>query len=142
MVTNTFRHQGFVRFRARFKKAFGFYPEPKHIAFGRAHRIQRVFEFMENGRDIPEFEMRGPSNAEVGGMVQLMTKSLPLLVLLPLPVPGVGDDDDAVSDPSEVGNGARLEHEPIQEDGGDDEDDVVYILLIPIYFCMFFSYVH
>ncbi|KAL3700994.1 hypothetical protein R1sor_019016 [Riccia sorocarpa] len=64
MVTNPFGHQGFVGFRARFKKAFGIYPEPKHNVFFRAHGIKRVFEFMKNGRDFPE--VGDPSSAEVG----------------------------------------------------------------------------
>ncbi|KAL3675720.1 hypothetical protein R1sor_025668 [Riccia sorocarpa] len=50
----------------REKKAFGVYPLPKHTAFARAHGIKRAFQFMENGRDIPESEVAGPSNAEVG----------------------------------------------------------------------------
>ncbi|KAL3675869.1 hypothetical protein R1sor_025817 [Riccia sorocarpa] len=40
MVTNPFGHQGFAGFRARFKKAFGMYPLPKHTAFARAHCIK------------------------------------------------------------------------------------------------------
>ncbi|KAL3700677.1 hypothetical protein R1sor_018699 [Riccia sorocarpa] len=54
MVTNPFGHQGSAQFKVRFKKTFGFYPEPKHTAFGRAHRMGRVFEFVENGRNIQE----------------------------------------------------------------------------------------
>ncbi|KAL3686595.1 hypothetical protein R1sor_009169 [Riccia sorocarpa] len=64
MVTNPYGHQGFGGFRARFKKKFGVYPEPKHNAFLRAHGMKRVFEFMRTGRDFPE--VGGLSNAEVG----------------------------------------------------------------------------
>ncbi|KAL3696409.1 hypothetical protein R1sor_010485 [Riccia sorocarpa] len=42
MVTNPFGHQGFAGFRARFKKTFGIYPEPKHNAFLRAHGIKKA----------------------------------------------------------------------------------------------------
>ncbi|KAL3680084.1 hypothetical protein R1sor_023040 [Riccia sorocarpa] len=64
MVTNPYGHQGFGGFRARFKKKFNVYPEPKHNAFLCAHRMKRVFEFMRTGRDFPE--VGGPSNAEIG----------------------------------------------------------------------------
>ncbi|KAL3676822.1 hypothetical protein R1sor_026770 [Riccia sorocarpa] len=64
MVTNPYGHQGFGGFRARFKKKFGVYPEPKHNAFLRLHGMKRVFEFMRTGRDFPE--VGSPSNAEVG----------------------------------------------------------------------------
>ncbi|KAL3701515.1 hypothetical protein R1sor_019537 [Riccia sorocarpa] len=64
MVTNPYGYHGFGGFRARFKKKFGVYPEPKHNAFIRLHRMKRVFEFMRTGRDFPE--VGGPSNAEVG----------------------------------------------------------------------------
>ncbi|KAL3689794.1 hypothetical protein R1sor_016103 [Riccia sorocarpa] len=64
MVTNPYGHQGFGGFRARFKKKFGVYPEPKHNAFLRLHGMKRVFEFMRTGREFPE--VGGPSNAEVG----------------------------------------------------------------------------
>ncbi|KAL3682598.1 hypothetical protein R1sor_000620 [Riccia sorocarpa] len=64
MVTNPYGHQGFGGFRARFKKKFGVYPEPKHNAFLRLHGMKRVFEFMRTGRDF--LEVGGPSNAEVG----------------------------------------------------------------------------
>ncbi|KAL3683837.1 hypothetical protein R1sor_001859 [Riccia sorocarpa] len=62
MVTNPYGHQGFGGFRARFKKKFGVYPEPKHNAFLRLHGMKRVFEFMRTGREFPE--VGGPSNAE------------------------------------------------------------------------------
>ncbi|KAL3694717.1 hypothetical protein R1sor_008368 [Riccia sorocarpa] len=64
MVTNPYGHQGFGGFRARFKKKFGVYPEPKHNAFLHLHGMKRVFEFMRTGRDFPE--VGGPSNVEVG----------------------------------------------------------------------------
>ncbi|KAL3683220.1 hypothetical protein R1sor_001242 [Riccia sorocarpa] len=64
MVTNPYGHQGFGGFRARVKKKFGVYPEPKHNAFLPLHGMKRVFEFMRTGRDFPE--VGGPSNAEVG----------------------------------------------------------------------------
>ncbi|KAL3701033.1 hypothetical protein R1sor_019055 [Riccia sorocarpa] len=62
MVTNPYGHQGFGGFRARFKKKFCVYPEPKHNAFLRLHGMKRVFEFMRTGREFPE--VGGPSNAE------------------------------------------------------------------------------
>ncbi|KAL3684416.1 hypothetical protein R1sor_002438 [Riccia sorocarpa] len=64
MVTNPYGHQGFGGFRARFKKKFGVYPEPKHNTFLRLHGMKRVFEFMRTGRDFPE--VGSSSNAEVG----------------------------------------------------------------------------
>ncbi|KAL3695475.1 hypothetical protein R1sor_009551 [Riccia sorocarpa] len=64
MVTNPYSHQGFGGFRARFKKKFGVYPEPKHNAFLRLHGMKRVFEFVRTGRDFPE--VGSSSNAEVG----------------------------------------------------------------------------
>ncbi|KAL3701236.1 hypothetical protein R1sor_019258 [Riccia sorocarpa] len=64
IVTNPYGHQGFSGFRARFKKAFDVYPEPKHNAFLCAHGMKRLFEFMRTGRDFPE--VGGPSSAEVG----------------------------------------------------------------------------
>ncbi|KAL3678893.1 hypothetical protein R1sor_021849 [Riccia sorocarpa] len=64
MVTNPYGHQGFGGFRARFKKKFGVYPEPKHNAFLRLHGMKRVFEFMRTGRDFPE--VGSLSNAEIG----------------------------------------------------------------------------
>ncbi|KAL3684888.1 hypothetical protein R1sor_002910 [Riccia sorocarpa] len=64
MVTNPYGHQSFGGFRARFKKKFGVYPEPKHNTFLRLHGMKRVFEFMRTGRDFPE--VGDPSSAEVG----------------------------------------------------------------------------
>ncbi|KAL3676544.1 hypothetical protein R1sor_026492 [Riccia sorocarpa] len=97
MVTNPYGHQGFSGFRARFKKAFGVYPEPKHNAFLRAHGMKRVFEFMRTGRDFPE--VGGPSKAEVGADVTAGADD--------------GADDDAAAAGSDVGaddDGADLLH--------------------------------
>ncbi|KAL3682889.1 hypothetical protein R1sor_000911 [Riccia sorocarpa] len=60
MATNPYGHQGFSGFRARFMKEFGVYPEPKHNAFLRAHGMKKVFEFVRNGRDIPEVGVSYP----------------------------------------------------------------------------------
>ncbi|KAL3677951.1 hypothetical protein R1sor_020907 [Riccia sorocarpa] len=54
MMTNPYGHQGFGGFRARFKKKFGVYPEPKHNAFLRLYGMKRVFEFMRTGRGFLE----------------------------------------------------------------------------------------
>ncbi|KAL3686450.1 hypothetical protein R1sor_009024 [Riccia sorocarpa] len=138
MVTNPFGHQGFAGFRARFEKAFGMYPLPKHTAFARAHGIKRVFQFMENGRDIPESEEAGPSNAEAGedGAADddFAAAAAAGAGAAAAAAAGTGDDvdDDALSDLSEGLRGAELEEDelglsPQQEEhaesGGDDEDD-------------------
>ncbi|KAL3676541.1 hypothetical protein R1sor_026489 [Riccia sorocarpa] len=136
MVTNPFGHQGFAGFRARFKKAFGMYPLPKHTASARAHVIKRVFQFMENGRDIPESEVAGPSNAEAGedGAADDDFAAATVAGAGAAAAAGTGDgvDDDALTDFSEGLSGAELEEDkhgltPQQEQhaesGGDDEDD-------------------
>ncbi|KAL3683529.1 hypothetical protein R1sor_001551 [Riccia sorocarpa] len=136
MVTNPFGHQGFAGFRARFKKVFGMYPLPKHTAFARAHGIKRVFQFMENGRDIPESEVAGPSNAEAGedGAADDDFVAAAAAGAAAAAAAGTGDgvDDDALTDFSEGLSGAELEEDehdltPQQEQhaesGGDDEDD-------------------
>ncbi|KAL3691579.1 hypothetical protein R1sor_005230 [Riccia sorocarpa] len=136
MVTNPFRHQGFAGFRARFKKVFGMYPLPKHTAFARAHGIKRVFQFMENGRDIPESDKAGPSNAEAGedGAADDDFAAAAAAGAVAAAAAGTGDgvDDDALSDFSEGLRGAELEEDELglspqqeqhAESGGDDEDD-------------------
>ncbi|KAL3684901.1 hypothetical protein R1sor_002923 [Riccia sorocarpa] len=136
MVTNPFGHQGFAGFRARFKKAFGMYPLPKHTAFARTHGIKRVFQFMENGRDIPESEEAGPSNAEAGedGAADDDFAAAAAAGAAAAAAAGTGDgvDDDALSDFSEGLRGAELEEDELglspqqeqhAESGGDDEDD-------------------
>ncbi|KAL3685016.1 hypothetical protein R1sor_003038 [Riccia sorocarpa] len=156
MVTNPFEHQGFAGFRARFKKTFGIYPLPKHTAFGRAHGMKRVFEFMENGRDIPDFEVGGPSIAEAGGddlvdddfaaeaggdgAADDDFAAAAATGVAAASGTGDGVDDDALTDPSEGLSGAELEenehgltpqHEQHAEDRGDDEDDTVYTANFP-----------
>ncbi|KAL3677644.1 hypothetical protein R1sor_027592 [Riccia sorocarpa] len=148
MMTNPFGHQGFAGFRARFKKAFGMYPLPKHTAFARAHGIKRVFQFMENGRDIPESDEAGPSNAEAGEDCAADDDFAAAAAVGAAAGAGTGDgvDDDALSDFSEGLRGAELEEDELglspqqeqhAESGGDDEDDTVYILLIHIYLYVF-----
>ncbi|KAL3687243.1 hypothetical protein R1sor_013552 [Riccia sorocarpa] len=135
------------------KKAFSMYPLPKHTAFARAHGIKRVFEFMKNGRDIPESEVGGPSNAEAGedGADDDDFAAAAAAGAVAVAAAGTGDgvdddDDDVLTDFSEGLSGAELEKDehglspsPEQdaEDRGDDEDDTVYILLIHIYLYVF-----
>ncbi|KAL3675023.1 hypothetical protein R1sor_024971 [Riccia sorocarpa] len=130
MVTNPFRHQGFAGFRARFKKAFGVYPLPKHIAFARAHGIKRVFEFMENGRDIPESDEAAGEDGAVDD--DFAAAAAAGAAATAAAETGDGVDDGALSDFSEGLGGAELEEDelglsPQQEQhaeaGGDDEDD-------------------
>ncbi|KAL3677371.1 hypothetical protein R1sor_027319 [Riccia sorocarpa] len=136
MVTNPFGHQGFAGFRARFKKAFGMYPLPKHTAFARAYGIKRVFQFMENGRDIPESEEAGPSNAEAGedGAADDDFAAAAGAGAGAAAAAGTGDgvNDDDLSDFSEGLSGVELEEDELglspqqeqrAESGGDDEDD-------------------
>ncbi|KAL3688523.1 hypothetical protein R1sor_014832 [Riccia sorocarpa] len=137
MVTNPFGHQGFAGFRAQFvKKAFGMYPLPKHTAFARAHGIKRVFQFMENGRDITESEEAGPSNAEAGedGAADDDFAAAAAAGAAAAAAAGTGDgvDDDALSDFSEGLSGVELEEDELgfspqqeqrAESGQDDEDD-------------------
>ncbi|KAL3676121.1 hypothetical protein R1sor_026069 [Riccia sorocarpa] len=112
------------------------YALPKHTAFARAHGIKRVFQFMENGRDIPESEEAGPSNAEAGedGAADDDFAAAAAVGAAAAAAVGTGDgvDDDALDDASEGLSGAELEEDefglsPQQEQhaesGRDDEDD-------------------
>ncbi|KAL3701018.1 hypothetical protein R1sor_019040 [Riccia sorocarpa] len=122
MKTNPFGHMGFAGYRARFN------------AFVRAHGIKGVFEFMEKGRDIPEIEVGGPSNADAGedGADDDDFAAAADAGAGAVAVAGTRDDvddDDVLTDFSE---GAELEEDehgltpsPEQDadDGGDDEDD-------------------
>ncbi|KAL3695077.1 hypothetical protein R1sor_008728 [Riccia sorocarpa] len=115
MATNPYGHQGFSGFRARFMKEFGVYPEPKHNAFLRAHGMKKVFEFVRNGRDIPE--VGECSNAEVGAADGAAAAG----------GSAVGaDGDDAEFDESngeeENDHGQTPQQEPVEEDGEDEED--------------------
>ncbi|KAL3679908.1 hypothetical protein R1sor_022864 [Riccia sorocarpa] len=121
MATNPYGHQGFFGFRARFMKEFGVYPQPKHNAFLRAHGMKKVFEFVRNGRDIPE--VGECSNAEVGAADGAAAAG----------GSAVGDDgDDAEFDESsgeeENDHGQTPQQEPVEEDeddgdSGQDEED-------------------
>ncbi|KAL3701960.1 hypothetical protein R1sor_019982 [Riccia sorocarpa] len=115
MATNPYGHQGFSGFRARFMKEFGVYPEPKHNAFLCAHEMKKVFEFVRNGRDIPE--VGECSNAEVGAADGAAAAG----------GSAVGSDgDDAEFDESsgeeENDHGQTPQQEPVEEDGEDGED--------------------
>ncbi|KAL3699880.1 hypothetical protein R1sor_017902 [Riccia sorocarpa] len=136
MVTNPYGHQGFGGFRARFKKKFGVYPEPKHNAFLRLHGMKRVFEFMWTGRYFPE--VRGPSNAKVGtddtagaddGTDGAAVGS------------DVGAEDDGAkfselegsgdeSEEDDQGQAPQQERVEEQEDAEEDEEDEIYFSLI------------
>ncbi|KAL3675630.1 hypothetical protein R1sor_025578 [Riccia sorocarpa] len=130
MVTNPFGHQGFAGFRARFKKAFGIYPLPKHTTFARAHGIKRVFQFMDNGRDIAESEVgAGEDGAADDDFAAAAAAGAAAAAAT-----GTGDgvDDDALTDFSEGLSGDELEEdehgltlqqEQHAEDGSDDEND-------------------
>ncbi|KAL3702132.1 hypothetical protein R1sor_020154 [Riccia sorocarpa] len=121
MATNPYGHQGFSGFRARFMKEFGVYPKPKHNAFLRAHGMKKVFEFVRNGRDIPE--VGECSNAEVGAADGAGAAA----------GSAVGaDGDDAEFDESsgeeENDHGQTPQQELVEEDGedgeaGEDEED-------------------
>ncbi|KAL3702570.1 hypothetical protein R1sor_020592 [Riccia sorocarpa] len=115
MAKNPYGHQGFSGFRARFMKEFGVYPEPKHNAFLRAHGMKKVFEFVRNGRDIPE--VGECSSAEVGAADGAAAAG----------GSAVGaDGDDAEFDESsgeeENDHGQTPQQEPVEEDGEDGED--------------------
>ncbi|KAL3686278.1 hypothetical protein R1sor_008852 [Riccia sorocarpa] len=129
MATNPYSHQGFSGFRARFMKEFGVYPEPKHNAFLRAHGMKKVFEFVRNGRDIPE--MGECSSAEVGaadGAAEAGGSAVS------------ADGDDAEFDESngeeENDPGQTPQQEPVEEDGEDGEDEEVYFSVILILVCL------
>ncbi|KAL3676205.1 hypothetical protein R1sor_026153 [Riccia sorocarpa] len=142
MVTNPYGHQGFGGFRARFKKKFGVYPEPKHNAFLRLHGMKRVFEFMRTGRDFPE--VGGPSNAEVRAdntAGEDDTSGADDGADGAAAGSDVGADDDGAERSELGGSGDEFEEDdqgqaPQQErveeleDAEDDEEDEVYFSLI------------
>ncbi|KAL3679245.1 hypothetical protein R1sor_022201 [Riccia sorocarpa] len=130
MVTNPFGHQGFAGFRARFKKAFGIYPLPKHNAFLCAHGIRRVFEFMKEGRDFSR--SGGPSSAEVGADNAAGTDDGSAYGAAAVGGNDVGPDDDGAEfselecsgdELEEDDHGQAPQQERVEEDDEDDKDD-------------------
>ncbi|KAL3676363.1 hypothetical protein R1sor_026311 [Riccia sorocarpa] len=116
MATNPYGHQGFSGFRARFMKEFGVFPEQKHNAFLRAHGMKKVFEFVRNGRDIPE--VGECSNAEVGAVDGAAAAGGSAV--------GADGDDvefDESSGEEENDHGQTPQQEPVEEDGEDGEDE-------------------
>ncbi|KAL3681414.1 hypothetical protein R1sor_024370 [Riccia sorocarpa] len=127
-------------FRARFKNAFGVYPEPKHNAFLRAHGMKRVFEFMRTGRDFPE--VGGPSSAEVGADDTAgADDGADDDAAAAAAGSDAGADDDGAEFSQLEGSGDEFEEDdqgqaPQQEraeeleDAEDDEEDEIYFSLI------------
>ncbi|KAL3686460.1 hypothetical protein R1sor_009034 [Riccia sorocarpa] len=143
MATNPYGHQGFSGFRARFESinvlgtlrlgliesvivSLMFTKKPNHEevrclsgaeaqCFSPCSRMKKVFEFVRNGRDIPE--VGECSSTEVGAVDGAAAVG----------GSAVGaDGDDAEFDESsgeeENDHGQTPQQEPVEEDGEDEED--------------------